>query len=90
MWHLPNPPVLDTRLHADGSSLRELLEDVEMELRALLSKTAAQTGLTDPAASEGWPSADHDVERTLAAQGCESPHNPELRVCCCCCGVFTS
>ena len=72
MWQLPDPPVLDDRLAAQGNSQRELLEDIETELHALIIKTAAETNAVHPAASEGWPLADRDVDRTLAAQGCMS------------------
>jgi ubiquitin carboxyl-terminal hydrolase 25 len=41
-----------------------------MELKALMYSVAFQTGAMNPAAAEGWPSANRDVERTLAAQGC--------------------
>lgn len=69
-WALPNPPPLDDRLNADGSSQRELLEDVELELLSWSFKVASETGAINPAASEGWPAAERDIERTLAAQGC--------------------
>ncbi|GIZ48075.1 hypothetical protein CKM354_001115000 [Cercospora kikuchii] len=69
MWQLPDPPVLDDRFAAQGNSHRELLEDIETELHALIIKTAAETNAVNPAASEGWPLADRDVDRTLAAQG---------------------
>jgi ubiquitin carboxyl-terminal hydrolase 25/28 len=39
-WTLPNPPTIEDRLGADGSGLRELLEDWEMELLALAWRTA--------------------------------------------------
>ena len=39
-WTLPNPPRIEDRLGADGSDLRELLEDWEMELLALAWRTA--------------------------------------------------
>ncbi|KAF2207210.1 hypothetical protein CERZMDRAFT_71801 [Cercospora zeae-maydis SCOH1-5] len=71
-WQLPNPPVLDNRFAAQGNSPREILEDIETELHALLIKTAADTNTVNPAASEGWPLADRDIDRTLAAQGCTS------------------
>ncbi|KAK5130073.1 hypothetical protein LTR08_002506 [Meristemomyces frigidus] len=67
-WTLPNPPELDDRLDADGSSQRELLEDVELELLAWTSKIAIETGSANTA-TEGWPSANLDIERTLASQG---------------------
>jgi ubiquitin carboxyl-terminal hydrolase 25/28 len=57
-------------MRADGSTLREYLEDIVVELLALISKIASEYCLPNPAASEGWSSADRDVERTLAAQGC--------------------
>ncbi|KAI5361757.1 putative ubiquitin specific protease, UCH repeated domain-containing protein [Septoria linicola] len=68
-WHLPNPPPLVDRFRADGSSHREALEDVEIELKALMIKAAADTNAVNPLASESWSPADRDVERTLAAQG---------------------
>ncbi|KAK1063912.1 ubiquitin-specific protease ubp2 [Friedmanniomyces endolithicus] len=68
-WSLPNPAPVDFRLQADGNSPREVLEDVGFELVALMSKVASETGAINSAASEGWPSAVRDVERTLAAQG---------------------
>lgn len=72
-WTLPNPPKIENPLLADGSSHRELLEDWEVELLALISKEAQDTGVINPTSSEGWPSAGLDVERTLAAQGCALP-----------------
>lgn len=69
-WALPNPPTLDDRLAADGSSHREFLEDVEIELLAWMNKLASDTGAPNPAAGEGWSSAVRDLERVLAAQGC--------------------
>ncbi|WPG98034.1 Hypothetical protein R9X50_00081800 [Acrodontium crateriforme] len=68
-WSLPNPAPLENRLQADGSSLRELLEDVSYELASWMYATASETGLSNPAGAEGWHSAERDVERTLAAQG---------------------
>ncbi|KXT13990.1 hypothetical protein AC579_8847 [Pseudocercospora musae] len=69
-WCLPNPTTIGNRLQADGSSFRELLEDCEAELLALIYKLAADNpSLVNPAAAEGWPLADRDVERVLAAQG---------------------
>ncbi|CAK3972077.1 Ubiquitin carboxyl-terminal hydrolase 2 [Lecanosticta acicola] len=70
IWTLPQPGVLDDRLRADGTHLRELLEDVELELEVLMAKLAHETGAVNPAAAEGgWTSADKDIERTLAVQG---------------------
>ncbi|KAK5125256.1 hypothetical protein LTR85_000932 [Meristemomyces frigidus] len=85
-WTLPSPPPLDDRFDADGSSQRELLEDVEVELLSWMFKTSSETGAVNPAATDGWPSADRDVERTLAAQGYQrqatlrraAPSNDEL------------
>ncbi|KAF7193198.1 putative ubiquitin carboxyl-terminal hydrolase 2 [Pseudocercospora fuligena] len=69
-WCLPNPTDIGSRLQADGSSSRELLEDCEAELLALIYKLAAENpSLVNPAAAEGWPLADRDIERVLAAQG---------------------
>lgn len=70
-WTLPQPGIIEDRLHADGSHLREVLEDVELELAAWMARIAQETRDVNPAASEGWASADKDIERTLAAQGCE-------------------
>jgi len=72
-WTLPNPPRVEDCFQADGDSERELLEDVEMELLAWSAKIAAETGAINPAAAEGWPSANRDLERVLAAQGCMFP-----------------
>lgn len=55
---------------ADGTSHREFLEDVEIELLAWMYKLSADTGAANTAAAEGWPSAIRDLERTLSAQGC--------------------
>lgn len=68
-WQLPNPTPVKDRLRADGSSQRELLEDWEAELLALLFEQSSTTGATNPAAAAGWPSADRDMERVLAVQG---------------------
>ena len=68
---MPSPATVQDRLHADGSTLRELLEDVEMELLALMIKTAAVTGIQLPANTESWPEADRDIPRTLSAEGCK-------------------
>jgi len=73
-WTLPSPPEVHDRLNADGESLRELLEDVEYELIALMSRTAAEFNIVNPAAAEGWFSADRDLQRTLSAQGCKCAH----------------
>ncbi|KXL44515.1 hypothetical protein M433DRAFT_4966 [Acidomyces richmondensis BFW] len=68
-WTLPNPPPIIDRMQADGSSPRELLEDLEIELAAWMSRISSETGALNPAAAEGWPSADRDLERTLGAMG---------------------
>lgn len=70
-WALPGPPVLDDRLRATGDSHRELLEDYELELLAAVSKLAVDTNSVNPFAAEGWASAERDIERLLAAQGCK-------------------
>lgn len=70
-WGLPATDAIDDPLRADGSSHRELLEDAEFELLALMYKQASENGVVNPAAGEGWSSANRDVERTFAAQGCE-------------------
>ena len=51
-----------------------MLEDVEMELLALMAKTSSESATPNPAAAEGWPSAEREVERVLAAQGCKDCH----------------
>lgn len=71
MWNLPKPEEVTDRWDADGDSERELLEDVEIELLAWMFRIAAETGAVNPS-TEPWQSADRDIERTLAAQGCES------------------
>lgn len=71
IWQLPNPPRLTSRLRADGSSQREVLEDWESELLALMYEQSATTGAINPAAATGWPAADKDIERVLAVQGCK-------------------
>ena len=71
MWNLPNPPSVYDRLQADGSSQRELLEDADYELLALLAKTAKDTNTANPGAAEIWTSADRELERVLGAQGCK-------------------
>ncbi|KAF2166323.1 hypothetical protein M409DRAFT_66774 [Zasmidium cellare ATCC 36951] len=68
-WKLPQPPVPDDRLRASGDSLREYLEDFQMELLALVSRLAADANSVNPFAAEGWSSAERDIERLLAAQG---------------------
>ena len=70
-WDLPNPPEVQNRLNSDGNTRREVLEDVEYELTALMYRTAMEFSIVNPAAVEGWSSADRDLQRTLAAQGCE-------------------
>lgn len=70
-WALPQPPVLDDRLHTSGDSPREVLEDFEMELSAFASKLALDNNTVNPFAAEGWASAERDIERLLAAQGCK-------------------
>lgn len=47
-----------------------MLEDVELELFALMMSYAAETGAMNPDGSESWWSANKDIERTLATQGC--------------------
>jgi ubiquitin carboxyl-terminal hydrolase 25/28 len=70
-WALPNPPLIEDRLGADGSSMREQLEDVEMELIALALKTAADNNSVNPVAGEGWHSAQMDLERVLGSHDCK-------------------
>jgi ubiquitin carboxyl-terminal hydrolase 25/28 len=74
-WTLPNPGNVPNRLQTDGESPREVLEDVEAELIAWMYELAAKHNIINPASGEGWPSADRDIERLLAAQGCKfDPH----------------
>lgn len=61
---------MEDRKAADASSPRELLEDVEFELAALLSDFTKAANVPNPAAADGWWSALQEIERTLAAQGC--------------------
>lgn len=69
-WYLPDPAQVGDRWEADGSSERELLEDTEIELLGWMYRIAAETGAINTA-TDSWHSADRDIERTLAAQGCE-------------------
>ena len=69
-WILPNPEQIPDRLQTDGNSHREVLEDVDVELLCWMYKLASEQGLVNPAAGETLSSANRDVERTLAAQGC--------------------
>jgi len=71
-WTLPNPSPIQDRLNSIGDSLREYLEDVEMELLALAWRTAAEMNVVNPAAAEGWSPAQRDIERVLGTQGCKS------------------
>lgn len=77
-WTLPNPPPIQDRLNSTGDSLREHLEDVEMELLALAWRTASEMNVVNPAAGEGWSSAHRDLERILGTQGCKSVRFPTL------------
>lgn len=70
-WTLPNPPQIEDPLGSDGDRLRESLEDWEMELLALAWRTAAEMNTVNPAAGEGWSSAQRDLERVLGSQGCK-------------------
>ncbi|GAB7363300.1 hypothetical protein MBLNU230_g3581t1 [Neophaeotheca triangularis] len=78
-WSLPQPPLIQDRKSADASSQRELLEDVEVELAALLNDFTKAAGAINPAAAEGWPSALQEIERTLAAQGYQRASNTRSR-----------
>lgn len=69
-WTLPNPPQVENRLRADGSSTREYLEDVEAEAIAYVFKLSFDSGEMNPVAGRGWPSADREVERIMGAQNC--------------------
>lgn len=71
-WELPNPAPLgeEDRLLAEGTTLREMLEDVQIELLAWMFKLSAETNVINPAAGESWLNAETDIKRTLAAQGC--------------------
>jgi hypothetical protein len=55
---------------ADGTSFREYLEDVHVELLAWMHKLNAETGVVNLAAAETWTDASLEVKRTLAAQDC--------------------
>jgi len=77
-WKLPNPPQIQDRLNSTGDNLREYLEDVEMELLALAWRTAAEMNVVNPAAGEGWSSAQRDLERVLGTQGCKSVCFPKV------------
>lgn len=69
-WILPDPEQISDRLQAKGDSLRELLEDAELELLAYQFKLSVEQSA--PAPAEGsWPSANGDIERMFGAQGCE-------------------
>lgn len=70
-WILPWPSPVENRLRAAGTSRRELLEDVEFELRVWMAKTAYETGMANPCAIETWLNADHDIERVFAVQECK-------------------
>ena len=74
IWYLPELEPSADPLQTDGNSPRELLEDVEMELLAHMIAIASETGLVNPHAGDGWSSANRDIERALAAQGCKLLH----------------
>ncbi|KJX94272.1 ubiquitin carboxyl-terminal hydrolase like protein [Zymoseptoria brevis] len=76
-WTLPNPAEIASRFQADGESHREALEDVDAELVAWMYELASRLSVPNPASAEGWPSADRDIERLLAAQGYK--RHPSLR-----------
>lgn len=42
-----------------------------MELLALTFRAAAEMNVVNPAAGEGWTSAQNELERVLAMQGCK-------------------
>lgn len=69
-WTLPNPPLIDDRLKANGDDLREILEDVEHELLAYQYKLSIEHEAPPPAEAT-WSSANADVERIFGAQGCK-------------------
>lgn len=71
-WVLPNPDEIPDRLQADGSSHREFLEDVEIELHCWMAKLSAEFSLVNPTAGETLSSANRDIERVIAAQGCKT------------------
>lgn len=77
-WVLPNPDPIDDRIRADSSTLREQLEDVELELFMHMNRLAAERGMLNPHATEVFSSADRDIERTLGAQGCTSTKRASL------------
>lgn len=69
-WALPNPPPIHDRLRADGTSHREILEDIEAEAIAYVWRLSFASGEMNPVAARGWPAADREVERVLGAQDC--------------------
>lgn len=70
-WALPNPPLVADRLHADGTSNREMLEDIESEAITWSAKLAFASGELNPTvAARGLPSANSEVQRVLGAQNC--------------------
>ncbi|QIX00141.1 hypothetical protein AMS68_005658 [Peltaster fructicola] len=68
-WTLPNPAPYVAGQDADSRKHREYLEDVELELVALMGKYSKDMNLANPAADEPWHTANRDLERTLASQG---------------------
>jgi hypothetical protein len=69
---MPHPPQVPDRLAATGATLREVLEDADRELGAIMAKKAGETGYENPSLDPPMPSANLDVERTLGATGCKS------------------
>ncbi|KAJ8610423.1 hypothetical protein MRB53_038585 [Persea americana] len=72
-WTLP-------QIHAskDGDySLAHDLQDVDAELFVLVERYSKDLNLNNPMASESWPSAIKELERTLSSQG--YPRHPAAR-----------
>ncbi|CZT15320.1 uncharacterized protein RCC_01183 [Ramularia collo-cygni] len=70
-WNLPNPPPIEDRLGADGSSPREILEDIEAEAVVYVGKLSLAAGESNPVAARGGATlalANREVERVLGAQ----------------------
>lgn len=70
-WTLPDPPLVGDRLRADGTSHREVLEDIDCEAITWSSKLGYASGESNPAiAARGLPSGSSEVERVLGVQNC--------------------
>lgn len=79
-WTLPDAPTVDVRRINDPSHPALDLQDVEMELFALVDKLARDMNLPNPAATETWPSANQELQRVLAAQGYDHYRGPRYTV----------